>query len=138
MPLDLLVATVSLVCAGACIIAAAGATNIAFLSVGIALLAILLVGLLVMPRFVYQRQPTLKLAYSLTFSDADIHFRTSTIDARLQWPIYERWEEHPEFYFLFHGKRDVSVIPRRAFVSQAEDEAFRSLLTRKIGQSSRG
>ena len=77
-------------------------------------------------------QPKLKDEYSLTFADDGIGFKTSSIDSTLQWSLYQSWLSDDDFYIMYHGKRDLSVIPRRT-LSDKDDERLRQMLTEKIG-----
>ncbi len=99
---------------------------------GTVLLAMVGYAIFLLPIMIYNSQPKLKDEYSLTFSDDGIGFKTNKIDAVLQWSIYQSWLSDDDFYILYHGKRDVSVIPRRA-LSGGEDEGLRALLSKKIG-----
>ena len=83
---------------------------------------------------IYRSQPKLKDEYRLEFRDDEIGFKTMHIDAKLNWSIYHSWLRDNEFYILYHGPRDVSVIPRRAFAN-GDDELLKDMLTRKIGPS---
>ncbi len=99
---------------------------------GTLLLAMVGYAILLLPIVIYDSQPKLKDEYSLTFSDDGIGFKTNKIDAILQWSFYHSWLADDDFYILYHGKRDVSVIPRRA-LSGGADEGLRELLSKKIG-----
>lgn len=89
--------------------------------------------LVVLPALLYRSQPKLKQSYCLEFSQCGIRFKTNAFDSRLQWQVYDRWLADAEFYILYHGKRDLSVIPRRAFAGAAADDEFRELLRHQIG-----
>lgn len=99
---------------------------------GAALLLMLAYAIFLLPAMIYRSQPKLKDEYSLTFADDGIGFRTNSIDATLQWAIYQSWLFDDDFYIMYHGRRDVSVIPRRA-LSADDDSRLRELLTAKIG-----
>ena len=100
---------------------------------GLALFLILMYGFLILPALLYRSDPKLKWEYTLTFSDDKIEFKTNDIDSTLQWPLYHSWLRDDEFYILYHGKRNLSVIPRRALTSGDSDERLVELLKRKIG-----
>ena len=88
----------------------------------------------ILPRWMYRSQPRLKDEFRITFRDEEIEFRTNEIDSRLKWSLYNSWLCDKEFFFLYHGTQDVSVIPRRAFVAGDEDR-FLNMLGRNIGPS---
>jgi hypothetical protein len=89
-----------------------------------------------LPRIVYHSQPKLKSEYRLSFSDEGILFKTDNIDATLQWSLYQSWRSDEEFYILYHGKRDLSVVPRRVLRTEDADRHFREMLERNIGPPS--
>jgi hypothetical protein len=101
---------------------------------GLILLAVVAYAMLLMPRMIYASQPKLKDEYVLSFSDDGIHFRTDGVDATLQWSLYHKWLSDEQFYIMYHGKRDLSVIPRRALIHDDADEKLRQLLTAHIGR----
>jgi len=110
--------------------------------VGVMLVSILLFGLLlgfgvfVVPALVSRSQLKLREPYNLRFSDEGVHFRTTGIDSNLSWSLYSSWRQDSDFVYLFHGPRDVTILPRRAF-SNADDEAlFLRLINRRFGSSS--
>jgi len=100
--------------------------------VGMVLLAMTFFALFVLPRRIYRSDPKLRNQYALTFSDDAIHFKTLDIDSTLQWSLYHSWSLDDEFYVLYHGKRDLTVIPKRT-LSDRDDELFRGMLRRQIG-----
>jgi len=110
--------------------------------VGVMLVSILFFGLLlgfgvfVVPALVSRSQPKLREPYNLRFSDEGVHFRTTGIDSNLSWFLYSSWRQDSDFVYLFHGPRDVTILPRRAF-SNADDEAlFVRLISRRFGSRS--
>ncbi len=72
--------------------------------------------------------------YHLEFRDDGIGFKTKDIDSNLKWTLYHSWLRDNEFYILYHGNRDVSVIPRRSFAN-GDDELLKDMLGRTIGPS---
>ena len=102
---------------------------------GLIFLAIVAYALLILPQVIYSSQPKLKNEYRLTFSDAGIEFKTDGIDSKLDWSFYHSWQRDADFYILFHGRRDLSVVPRRVLTAGENDRRFADLLVRKIGSS---
>jgi hypothetical protein len=107
--------------------------------VGVMLVSILFFGLVlgfgvfVLPTLVSRSQPKLREPYTLRFSGEGVHFRTTGIDSNLSWSVYSSWRQDSDFVYLFHGPRDVTIVPRRAF-SNADDEAlFLRLVNRRFG-----
>ena len=112
-----------------------GWTAWALTILGVALLLMVAYALFLLPGMIYRSQPKLKDEYSLTFADDGIGFKTSSIDSTLQWSLYQSWLSDDDFYIMYHGKRDLSVIPRRT-LSDEDDERLRQILTEKIGPPS--
>jgi hypothetical protein len=100
---------------------------------GCALLGMIAYAMLLLPAIIYASQPKLKNEYTLSFADDGIRFRTKGIDATLQWSLYHRWLSDDRFYIMYHGKRDLSVIPRRALAHDDSDNRLRQLLTEHLG-----
>jgi hypothetical protein len=88
--------------------------------------------LLVWPRQAFRRDPKFRDEYQLQFSDDGIQFRTPQIDALIQWDLYTKVIENERFYLLVYGRHMLSVIPKRAFQSAQQQEAFDQLLRRKL------
>ncbi len=99
---------------------------------GALMLLLLMFAVLLLPHMIYRSQPKLKSEYRLRFRDEGIVFQTDEIDAQLKWTMYHSWIRDEEFYILYHGKRDVSVIPRRALKDEA-DKSLGELLRKHIG-----
>ena len=98
---------------------------------GVIVIGLNLYAVTLLPELIYRYQPKLKSKYRMQFRDEGLHFQTDEIDAELKWPLYHSWKRDDEFYFLYHGKRDVSVIPRRAL--EDADERFAAMLQKHIG-----
>ncbi len=103
-----------------------------FVLAGCFLLALLLYAIFLLPHMIYRSQPKLKSEYRLRFRNEGIGFQTDDIDAQLKWTMYHSWMRDAEFYLLYHGKRDVSVIPRRALKDDA-DKNLGELLRKHLG-----
>ena len=85
-----------------------------------------------LPTLIFQSQPKLKSEYHLRFGDDAIRFTTDTIDSTLQWSTYHSWLRDNEFYILYHGTKDITVIPLRAVEPDANQQ-LAELLNRNIG-----
>lgn len=72
--------------------------------------------------------------YHVTFSDEGIAVKTDQIDSKLAWSLYTKVVEGANQYLLVYGKelRTITIVPKRAFTSQAQEEAFRNLVKRHI------
>lgn len=100
--------------------------------VGVIWLFVWLLALFVMPRQRFRSDPKFRDEYFLQFSEDGIQFKTAQIDALIQWSLYTKVLENDRFYLLVYGKNMISVIPKRAFSSAAQEAAFDALLRTKL------
>jgi hypothetical protein len=110
-----------------------GAISLIFLIPASILLLILAYAYFMLPKLIYASEPNLHHKYDLDFSDSGIAFRTKGIYSSLEWSIYKEWIVDKEFYILFYGLKRLTIIPRRAFLNSEDDNLFRELLLRHIG-----
>lgn len=89
-------------------------------------------------RLWFKHNPKFRETYHLSIDEPGIHFRTSSIDSQLKWDHYSRLLENERLCLLIYGSRMYTVIPKRAFRSTADLEAFKSLVRRKIGVDAHG
>ncbi|MCY2935464.1 MAG: YcxB family protein [Planctomycetota bacterium] len=102
------------------------------ISLGLLLLLMLIYAVWLMPVLMYRNQPKLQSEYHLTFDKSVIRLQTDQIQSQLQWSFYQSWRLDDQYYYLYYGKQDLSVIPRRAFSAEA-DSQLAELLQQKIG-----
>ena len=88
--------------------------------------------LFVLPRQRFRSDPKFKDEYFLQFSDDGIQFKTTDIDALLQWSLYNKVLENERFYLLVYSKNMISVIPKRAFADATQEAAFSEMLRRNL------
>ena len=100
---------------------------------GVVLLTLVAYAMFLLPTMIYNSQPKLKNEYRLSFSDDGIEFKTDGIDSTLRWSLYHSWLSDDAFYIMYHGTRDLSVIPRRALTAGNADSRLREMLERKVG-----
>ena len=92
----------------------------------------LVLGLTVVARLMFRREAKFRDEYSLSFSAAGLHFRTTHIDSRLDWGMYSRVLIDEHAYVLHYSSRQFSVIPKRVFQSTEQQRAFEQLLTQHV------
>jgi len=102
--------------------------GVALCGIGLALPTTIAVALLVFPRMALAGNAKLLDQYQLTFSRDGIRFQTTSIDSKLAWSLYTRATEVRDFYLLYWGRRQFTVVPKRAFESAADMQAFEALL----------
>jgi hypothetical protein len=124
-----------------CVIVVVGAAGIylwpslsgkVFLGVSVAFAAMLLAAFFVIPPLIFRRQPQFRDDYSLTFSPEGIHFQTVHINSKLTWGLYSRAMVDAHSYMLYYGSRTFTVIPKRVFQNNQQQDAFDELLAEHI------
>lgn len=88
--------------------------------------------------FWFRRNPKFLETYHLTFGSEGIRFRTATIDSLIQWAFYTRMLEDRRLCLLVYGSHMYTVVPKRAFESEAGASAFRALVAANVGRSASG
>ena len=105
-----------------------------FLGASIAFAVILLAAFFVIPPLIFRREPKFRDKYSLTFSPEGIHFQTAHIDSHLAWDLYSRALVDAHSYVLYYGSRTFTVIPKRVFQNNQQQEAFDQLLATHVSK----
>jgi hypothetical protein len=88
----------------------------------------------VLPRVWFRREPKFRDAYTLTFMDEGLDFRTSRLHSLIEWGFYRSLVEGPHTYLLMYGKRQFSAIPKRAFSSPEQEVRFKALVEAKLAE----
>ncbi|WP_313133258.1 YcxB family protein [Anaerocolumna sp.] len=65
--------------------------------------------------------------YNLTYTKDGILFKTPTIHSELKWDIYSEFWESTDFYFLIQVSHIYTLIPKRAFLNLADQQAFEKM-----------
>lgn len=74
---------------------------------------------------------------SLTFNSDGVEVHTKNTDAQNRWPVYSEVVERPDAYLLRVGKRRAyTIVPKRAFRTQIDEQRFRTLVGSHISASS--
>lgn len=68
----------------------------------------------------------------IRFSDEGIRLQTSQVDSKFHWSVYTRFLETRKFYILVYGEYMVTIVPKRAFESEAQQALFRTMLHNHI------
>lgn len=105
------------------------------LRLALMVLSVLFLGILaalhwVVPRIWFRRDPKFQDAYELRFDEKGLYFNTRNMDSTIGWEFYQQVIEDGKFFLLVFGKNQFTVVPKRAFASEAEIERFRSLVSR--------
>lgn len=86
----------------------------------------------------FKHNPKFRETYHLTIDEDALYFRTRSIDSRVQWDHFSSLLENNTLCLLVYGTRMYSLIPKRAFKTEAELGAFRALVSAKIGRGKSG
>ena len=129
---DLITGIIAVVLGGYLVATGSGWVAWLLLIIGALLLLMLIYGIFLLPAIIYNSQPKLKNEYRLTFCNDGIGFKTDGIDSTLQWSLYHSWLSDDDFYIMYHGNRDVTVMPRRVLIGD-RDGQFREMLKKHLG-----
>jgi hypothetical protein len=84
--------------------------------------------------YLFKHNPKFRETYHLTIDENALSFRTRSIDSRIQWDLFSSFLENNRVCLLVYGPQMYSVIPKRAFKTEADLEVFRTLVRAKIGR----
>jgi hypothetical protein len=73
---------------------------------------------------------------SFIFSEMGVDKRTLHSEAKLEWKAYVKFSETDKFYFLHYSKRLADIVPKAAFATPQDVDAFRELLLRQVRPAS--
>ncbi|HEX8916498.1 MAG TPA: YcxB family protein [Humisphaera sp.] len=82
----------------------------------------------------FRRQPALGDDVQLTVTEAGLAVRGAAAAGEERWPLYTSYLETRHLFLLYHGPRTFRLVPKRAFASPADVEAFRDLVVDKVGR----
>jgi len=82
------------------------------------------------PKRRFRRDIKLREGFEVEFSDEGISYNAPDIVSRMSWEFYSRVIEAESVYVLVRGTMSITVIPKRAFISAAQEACFRRLLRR--------
>jgi len=105
------------------------------LSVSMAL--ILIAAFVIIPPWVFRRNPKLRDEYSFEISPQGIHYATLHIDTHLQWSLFTRTLIDSHSYLLYWDSRAFVLLPKRVFQTIEERTTFEQLLAEYIPEKAR-
>lgn len=70
-------------------------------------------------------------SWEVTFHEEGVHARTGTMDLQRSWAAYSTAIESERLFLLVYGQWLFATLPKRAFSTEEEIQAFRQLLERK-------
>jgi hypothetical protein len=85
-------------------------------------------------RYWFKHNPRFRETDHLFVDESALHFRTRSIDAKIRWTLVNSLLENDRLYLLVYGRRMYTLVPKRAFRTEADLVAFRTLTIAKISQ----
>jgi hypothetical protein len=80
----------------------------------------------------FKRNPKYREQFHLTLTPEHLAFRTTTLESTIKWEFYTRFWETNRAFVLAYGRGVPTVIPKAAFVADADRQAARELLTEVV------
>ncbi|MDF1852226.1 MAG: YcxB family protein [Verrucomicrobiales bacterium] len=88
-------------------------------------------------RRAYRENPAFSGLTSVSFEDEVIEVVSLVGESRLSWSVYLSAMESDFFFLPMISKRSFSIIPKRAFATEDDLDAFRELLESKLGPTAK-
>ena len=76
----------------------------------------------------YRSLPQLHGDQTIQFSEEGLVWHNHYALAKLKWPLYQKFAVDDNMYLLYQGPTIFNVVPRSAFHSQEQEDAFRMIL----------
>ena len=108
---------------------------VGLLCLSIAMSAILVAAFLVIPPWVFRRNPKLQGEFSFNVSQDGVRYATSHIVTQLDWPIFTKTLVDSHSYLLYWDSRGFIVIPKRVFQTREQQKSFEELLSSCLPES---
>jgi len=96
----------------------------------------LFVRLLYLPRRirnVYGQQRNLQLPFESVCTDSGIESSNANTTSRVPWDHLIRWKESNTLFVLYQSDLLFNIVPKRCFAQPEQADAFRDLLTERLG-----
>lgn len=88
----------------------------------------------ILPRWIYRREPKFQQEYRFEFSPTGIHFESDDVVSSLRWSTYRGLHSDAEVHLLLYGHHDFTAVPRRAFATTRDDDAFVRMAQAQLGE----
>jgi hypothetical protein len=109
--------------------------TLALVLVGGLLLMYLGIGLLIRFRIwlMLSRNPDIALSeYTIEITDMGVHHSTSEADSNIKWEFFKHVLESTKYFLLAKSEDTYVIIPKRAFLENADVEQFRDHLKTRL------
>jgi hypothetical protein len=87
-------------------------------------------------RNAWKNSPNVRVVSHYSFSEREVTIQLPTARAQLQWSSFLRARETSDFFLLYVRESMLHMLPKRAFTSDNEVAAFRTLLRNQIKSAS--
>jgi len=84
-------------------------------------------------RRAHERSKGAGLVITSVVSEEGLETRTALAESRHSWECFRKWKASEELILIFQTDVLFNMLPRRAFASQADFDAVREFLTRRLG-----
>ncbi|HEX9347446.1 MAG TPA: YcxB family protein, partial [Gemmatimonadales bacterium] len=84
-------------------------------------------------RRVYSQQRNLQLPFESVCTESGIESSNANSTNRLPWNHLIRWKEGPALFVVYQSDLIFNIVPKRCFAEPDQVDAFRSLLTERLG-----
>jgi hypothetical protein len=84
-------------------------------------------------RRVYAQQRNLQLAFETVCTESGIESTNANSSTRLPWNHLIRWKEGATLFVVYQSDLMFNIVPKRCFAQPEQVDAFRSLLTERLG-----
>jgi hypothetical protein len=82
----------------------------------------------------FRRVPSLGDEMTLIVSDEGVQISSPAASGREPWSLYTSYLADGRHILLYHGPRTFRIIPRRAFASTSDADAFVTLVRERVGR----
>lgn len=90
---------------------------------------------LIYTKKLYEKDPSLKEEYSITFLENEVVYHSGQNTTALPWSSFSQFKESADYIYIYVFGRTVTIIPKRIFKSEEDLKQFRELLESKLKRS---
>jgi hypothetical protein len=84
-------------------------------------------------RHVYSQQRNLQLPFESVCTESGIECTNANTSSRLPWNHLIRWKEGATLFVVYQSDLMFNIVPKRCFAQPEQVDAFRGLLTERLG-----
>jgi len=99
---------------------------------GCIFLLVILFVLYVNPKRDFKKDPKHGDEYKLSFKEEGITFQSEHINSTIRWNNYLELMENKSFFYLIFGKYMFTILPKKSFKNDEEQDLFRKLVNKKL------